>query len=143
MKISLACDHGGYLLKEDIKNHLENLGHEVIDCGCNSLESCDYPDFAHKAADLVAKNEVERGIVVCTSGEGVCMCANKHEGVRCGLLYNEEVAELTRRHNNVNMVALGAKYISKEEALKYIDLFLNTPFDGGRHENRVNKIQID
>lgn len=143
MKISLACDHGGYLLKEEVKKHLEALGHEVFDCGTNSLDSCDYPDYAHKAAELVSNNKVERGIVVCTSGEGVCICANKHHNVRCGILYNEEVAELTRRHNNVNMVALGAKYISKEEALKYIDLFLNTPFDGGRHENRVNKIQID
>lgn len=143
MKISLACDHGGYLLKEEVKKYLETLGHEVVDCGTNSLDSCDYPDFAHKAAELVSKGEVERGIVVCTSGEGVCICANKHHNVRCGLLYNEEVAELTRRHNNVNMVSLGAKYVSKENALRYIDLFLETPFDGGRHENRVNKIQID
>lgn len=142
MKISLACDHGGYFLKEEIKNYLEKLGHQVVDCGCNSTESCDYPDFAHKAAELVSKGEVERGVVVCTSGEGVSICANKHHGVRCGLLYNEEVAELTRRHNNVNMVAIGAKYISKEDALKYIDIFLNTPFDGGRHEKRVNKIQL-
>ena len=142
MKISLACDHGGYLLKEEVKKHLEGLGHVVIDCGCNSLDSCDYPDFAHEAARLVSNGEVERGIVVCTSGEGVSICANKHHGVRCGLLYNEEVAELTRRHNNVNMIALGAKYISKEDALRYIDLFLETPFDGGRHEKRVNKIQL-
>lgn len=142
MKISLACDHGGYLLKEDIKNYLVELGHEVVDCGCNSLDSCDYPDFAHEAARLVSNGEVERGIVVCTSGEGVSICANKHRDVRCGLLYNEEVAELTRRHNNVNMVAIGAKYISKENALKYINLFLETPFDGGRHEKRVDKIQL-
>ena len=142
MKISLACDHGGYLLKEDIKKHLLDLGHEVIDCGCNSLDSCDYPDFAHEAARLVSNGEVERGVVVCTSGEGVSICANKHHGVRCGLLYNAEVAELTRRHNNVNMVAIGAKYTSKEDAIKYIDLFLETPFDGGRHEKRVNKIQL-
>ena len=142
MKISLACDHGGYLLKEEVKKHLENLGHEVVDWGTYSLDSCDYPDFAHKAAEMVSKGEVERGIVVCTSGEGVCICANKHHGVRCGLLYNEEVAELTRRHNNVNMVSLGAKYVTKKDALKYIDLFLKTPFDGGRHEGRVNKIQL-
>ena len=142
MKISLACDHGGYLLKEDIKKHLLDLGHEVIDCGCNSLDSCDYPDFAHEAARLVSNGEVERGVVVCTSGEGVSIFANKHHGVRCGLLYNAEVAELTRRHNNVNMVAIGAKYTSKEDAIKYIDLFLETPFDGGRHEKRVNKIQL-
>ena len=142
MKISLACDHGGYLLKEEVKKYLEDLGHEVVDCGTYSLDSCDYPDFAHKAAEMVSKGEVERGIVVCTSGEGVCICANKHHGVRCGLLYNEEVAELTRRHNNVNMVSLGAKYVTKKDALKYIDLFLKTPFDGGRHEGRVNKIQL-
>ena len=142
MKISLACDHGGYLLKEEVKKHLESLGHEVVDCGCNSLDSCDYPDFAHKAAELVSTNQVERGIVVCTSGEGVCICANKHYNVRCGLLYNAEVAELTRRHNNVNMISIGAKYTTKEDALRYIDLFLETPFDGGRHEGRVNKIQL-
>ena len=142
MKISLACDHGGYLLKEEVKKHLELLGHEVIDCGTNSLDSCDYPDFAHKAAELVSKKEVERGIVICTSGEGVCICANKHEGVRCGLLYNEEVAELTRRHNNVNMISFGAKYTTLENAIKYINLFLETPFDGGRHEKRVEKINL-
>ena len=142
MKISLACDHGGYLLKEEIKNYLEKLGHQVVDCGCNSLDSCDYPDFAHKAAKLVSEKKVERGIVVCTSGEGVSIVANKHQDVRCGLIYNEEVAELTRRHNNVNMIALGAKYVSKDDALKFVDLFLTTPFDGGRHEGRVNKIQL-
>lgn len=142
MKISLACDHGGYLLKEEIKKYLKGLGYDVIDCGCNSLDSCDYPDFAHEAARMVSLGEVERGIVVCTSGEGVSICANKHQNVRCGLLYNAEVAELTRRHNNVNMIALGAKYVSKDDALKYVDLFLETPFDGGRHEKRVNKIQL-
>jgi len=141
MKISIACDHGGYKLKLEIVKHLKELGHEVIDCGCDSLDSCDYPDFAHKAAELVENGTCERGIEVCTSGEGVSIVANKHKGVRCGLIYNEDVARLTRQHNNVNMVAFGANYVSVENALKYVDLFLETEFEGGRHLRRVEKIE--
>ena len=141
MKLSLACDHGGFLLKEEIKNHLINKGHEVIDCGTNSLDSCDYPIFARKAALLVANQECDLGIVVCTSGEGVCMTANKVKSIRCGLVYNNEVASLIRVHNNANMMALGAKYISTSDALQYVDTFLNSEFDGGRHIRRVDLIE--
>ena len=141
MKISIGCDHGGLELKKSIVEHLKELGHDVLDVGTYTNDSCDYPDFAHKAAELVENGSCERGIVVCTSGEGVSIAANKHKGVRCGLVYNEEVAKLTRQHNNVNMVAYGAKFITKEQGLKWVDLFLNTEFEGGRHLNRVNKIE--
>lgn len=141
MKISIGCDHGGLELKNSIVEHLKELGHDVLDVGTYTIDSCDYPDFAHKAAELVENGTCERGIVVCTSGEGVSIAANKHKGVRCGLVYNEEVAKLTRQHNNVNMVAYGAKFITKEQGLKWVDLFLNTEFEGGRHLNRVNKIE--
>lgn len=141
MKISIGCDHGGLILKNAIVDHLKKLGHDVMDVGTYTNESCDYPDFAHKAAELVENGTCERGIVVCTSGEGVSIAANKHKGVRCGLVYNEEVARLTRQHNNVNMVAYGAKFITKEQGLKWVDIFLNTDFEGGRHINRVNKIE--
>lgn len=141
MKISIGCDHGGLILKNAIVDHLKKLGHDVMDVGTYTNESCDYPDFAHKAAELVENGTCERGIVVCTSGEGVSIAANKHKGVRCGLVYNEEVARLTRQHNNVNMVAYGAKFITEEQGLKWVDIFLNTDFEGGRHINRVNKIE--
>lgn len=141
MRIALGCDHGGYLLKESIKAYLLNKGYEVIDEGTNSMDSCDYPFYAHAAAKKVAIKECEFGIVVCTTGEGVCMSANKEKGVRCGLVYNSDVARLIRQHNNANMMALGAKYVSFEEAKQYIDLFLSTEFEGGRHIARVEKIE--
>ena len=142
MKISLASDHGGYLLKEDIKNYLLEKGYEVMDCGTNSLESCDYPIFSREASKLVSNGTCQYGIVVCTTGEGVCMTANKEHGIRCGLVYNEDVARLTREHNNANMMAIGAKFTSKEQALKYVDIFLNTEFLGGRHLRRVELFEI-
>lgn len=141
MKLSLACDHGGYLLKEQVKEFLLNEGYEVIDCGTNSLESCNYPVFARAAAKKVASKECELGIVICTSGEGVCMTANKIKGVRCGLVYNNEVAHLIREHNNANMMALGAKYVSYEDAITWIKTFLNASFEGGRHTLRVDLIE--
>lgn len=141
MRISIGCDHGGLVLKNTIVKHLQELGHEVIDVGTNTTDSCDYPDFAHKAAELVENGSCERGIVVCTSGEGVSIVANKHKGIRCGLVYNEEVAKLTRLHNNVNMVAYGAKFLEEKAVLKYVDIFLTTEFEGGRHIKRVEKIE--
>ena len=141
MKLSLACDHGGYLLKEQVKEFLLNEGYEVIDCGTNSLDSCNYPVFARAAAKKVASKECELGIVICTSGEGVCMTANKIKGVRCGLIYNNEVAHLIREHNNANMMALGAKYVSYEDAITWIKTFLNASFEGGRHTLRVDLIE--
>ena len=141
MRISIGSDHGGFVYKEELVKYLKELGHEVIDCGTYSLDSCDYPDFAYEAASLVSKGEVERGIVVCTSGEGVCITANKLKGVRCGLIYNEEVSKLTRQHNNCNMVSFGAKFVSLDNVKAWTLNFLNTEFEGGRHEARVNKIE--
>lgn len=141
MKLSLACDHGGYILKEQVKKYLLEEGYEIVDCGTNSLESCNYPVFARDAAKKVASKECELGIVICTSGEGVCMTANKIKGIRCGLIYNNEVAHLIREHNNANMMALGAKYVSYENAIKWINTFLNASFEGGRHSLRVDLIE--
>lgn len=141
MKISLASDHGGLQLKNQIAVYLQQLGHEVLDFGTNSLDSCDYPDFARPASEAVASGVCERGILVCTTGIGVSMVANKVKGVRCALCLNEDMAKMTRLHNNANMVAMGQKYVSLEMAQKIVDTFLNTQFEGGRHEIRVGKIE--
>lgn len=141
MKISIASDHGGYLYKQEIIKYLEESGHQVIDCGTNSLESCDYPDFSYQAALLVQQNKVDRGVVICTSGEGVSITCNKLKGIRCGLCYNEEVSKLIRQHNDCNMIAFGAKYFSLDDVKKWLYNFLTTDFEGGRHQNRVNKIE--
>ena len=141
MRISIGSDHGGYLYKQELIKYLETLGHEIIDCGTYSLDSCDYPDFAYQAALLVSNKEVERGIVICTSGEGVCITANKLKGVRCGLIYNEEVSKLIRQHNDCNMISIGAKFFDLDQIKKWTLNFLMTAFEGGRHEKRVQKIE--
>ncbi len=141
MKISLASDHGGLALKNKIKEYLAENGHEVVDFGTDTADSCDYPDYARPAALAVAKGEAERGIVVCTTGIGVSMVANKVKGVRCALCLNVDMASMTRHHNDANVLALGQKYVDENTALKIVDAFLTTPFDGGRHLNRVNKIE--
>ena len=142
MKISIGSDHGGYQLKTEIKNHLLAQGHQVVDFGTNSNDSCDYPDFAYAAATALSKGEVDFGVVVCTTGMGVSMVANKVKGVRCALCHNENCAEMTRRHNDANMIAFGQKYVSTEVALKAVDIFLSTAFEkeNERHVRRVNKI---
>jgi len=141
MKISLASDHGGLTLKNRIKEYLVANGHEVSDFGTYTADSCDYPDFARPAALAVANGEAERGIVVCTTGIGVSMVANKVKGVRCALCFNLDMAQMTRHHNDANVLALGQKYVDENTALEIVDAFLITPFDGGRHINRVNKIE--
>ena len=140
MKISLACDHGGLQLKNQIATYLKELGHTVVDFGTDSTESCDYPDFAKPAALAVASGECERGILVCTTGIGVSMVANKVKGVRCALCVNDDMAKMTRLHNNANVIAMGQKYVDLATAKKIIDAFLNTEFEGGRHAIRVGKI---
>lgn len=140
MVISIASDHGGYLCKQEIIKYLGELGHEVIDCGTNSLDSCDYPDFAKKAANLVADKTAERGIVICTTGEGVAITVNKIKGIRCGICYNDEVSYLIRAHNDCNMAAFGAKFFSVDDIKRWISIFLTTEFEGGRHIARVKKI---
>lgn len=142
MKISIASDHGGFDLKNKIKQYLISQGHEVRDFGTFTTESCDYPDFARLAAQAVARGECERGIVVCTTGIGVSIVANKVQGVRCALCVNDDMATMTRRHNNANVLALGQKYVDEQTAQKIVDAFINTPFDGGRHQRRVDKIEM-
>ena len=141
MKISLASDHGGLELKNDIADYLKKLGHSVHDYGTYSKDRCDYPDFAKPAALAVANGECERGIVVCTTGIGVSMVANKIKGVRCALCLNPDMAKMTRAHNNANVIAMGQKYVDIDTAKQIVDNFLNTPFDGGVHATRVSKIE--
>lgn len=141
MKISLASDHGGLALKNRIIKYLTEKGHETVDFGTKTTDSCDYPDFARPAALAVADGSCEKGIVVCTTGIGVSMVANKVKGVRCALCTNTDMAEMTRRHNNANVLALGQKYVDEDTALKIVDAFLCTPFEGGRHTKRVDKIE--
>lgn len=141
MKLVIGSDHAGYKYKSEIKNYLANKGYEVIDVGTFSLDSCDYPLFGRAAAEKVAKGEVDYGILICSSGEGIMISANKIKGVRCGLAYNDDVARLIRQHNNANMIAFGASFMKLEDVLRRIDIFLSTEFEGGRHERRVSEIE--
>ena len=138
--IAIGCDHAGFPFKEPIKAYLTGLGYQILDFGTNNLASADYPDFAHPTAEAVENGRAERGILICGSGNGVAITANKHQSVRCGLCWNEEVASLIRLHNDANMVALPARFITLETALRIVDVFLTTKFEGGRHATRVGKI---
>ena len=138
--IALACDHGALELKEAIKAHLDARGLAYKDFGTFTTDSCDYPDFVGPAAKAVAAGECQRGIVCCTTGIGVSIAANKVHGIRCALLHDHMSARLTRQHNNANMMALGAAVTATPLALELIDIFLNTEFQGGRHQRRVDKI---
>lgn len=142
--IALGCDHGGYALMQVVKKHLDELGLEYKDFGTYSTESCDYPVFGKAAAAAVASGECEKGIVICTSGIGISIAANRFKGVRCALCHNEKTAELCRQHNNANMLAMGAIFVEPELACTITDIFLNTPFsEGERHMRRVNEIDQD
>ena len=138
--ISIASDHGGYRLKEHIKAYLTAKGLSVLDCGCDSEESCDYPIFGKAAAQAVADGRCEQGIVICTTGIWISITANKVKGIRCALCGDPLSAELTRRHNNANMLAMGAGIIGPNMAERIVDVFLNTEFEGGRHARRVGEI---
>lgn len=140
MKIALGCDHGGYALKCDIIKLLEKLGHEVVDFGCHSTESCDYPDFGEAAARAVASGQCDRGIVICTTGIGISIAANKVKGIRCAHCADSLEAEMTRRHNDANMMAIGAGFTGKNLAERMVEVFLSTEFEGGRHARRVDKL---
>ncbi len=141
MTISIGCDHAGFLYKEEIKKYLVKNGHTVLDKGTNSNESCDYPIYGKAAAKEVASGKAEFGILVCSSGEGIMMSANKVPGIRCGIGYNDEVAHLMRAHNNANMISFGANFMKLEDVLRRIDIFLTSQFEGGRHLRRVNEIE--
>ena len=140
MKIALACDHGGLNLKTLTAAYLKEHGFEVVDFGTNTTDSCDYPDYALPAAEAVANGLCDKGIVICSTGIGVSIVANKVPGVRCAHCHDVYCAEFTRRHNNANMLAMGEKVVGSGYALQIVETFLNTEFEGGRHERRVNKI---
>lgn len=140
MKISIGTDHAGYEYKEAIKQMLTAAGHEVIDFGCFSNESCDYPLFIRPAAQAVARGECERGIVLGGSGNGEAIVANRERGVRCGLCWNLDTARLCRQHNDANMISIGSRQISLELALEIVNVWLTTSFEGGRHSRRIAQI---
>ena len=140
MKIALGCDHGGYELKEYIKTVIEKMGHEYEDFGCYNLDSCDYPDFGAAAAKAVAEGKCEKGIVVCTSGIGISITANKVKGIRCAHCADCLQAEMTRRHNDANVMAIGAGFTGPNMAKSMVEAFLTTEFEGGRHQRRVDGI---
>ena len=138
--ISIACDHGAIALKNHLKAYLEGKGYQVKDFGTHTTDSCDYPDFAAPAARAVASGECEKGIVLCTTGIGVSMVANKVKGVRCALCHEAHSAEMTRRHNDANVLAIGAGVTGVNLAERIVDVFLTTEFEGGRHQRRVDKV---
>lgn len=140
-KIAIACDHAGFEYKEFLKQQLSTK-YEITDYGTHSGESVDYPDFVHPAASSVENNENQFGILICGSGQGVQLSANKHKGVRCALCWMPQLGALARQHNNCNMVAIPARFIAKELALEIVETFINTSFEGGRHQGRVDKISF-
>ncbi len=141
MKIAIGCDHGALDLKNAVVSHLEKRGFEVCDFGTHSLASCDYPDFAGAAAKAVASGECEKGIVLCTTGIGVSIVANKVDGIRCALLHDVMSAKLTRQHNDTNMMAIGAGVVGQMLALQIVDTWLDTEFSGEeRHQRRIDKL---
>ena len=138
--IAIGCDHAGYELKKFIKNFLNSAGYNVIDKGTNSLDSVDYPDFAHQVAEEVANNKVEFGVLICGSANGVSISANKHKDVRAAIAWIPEIAALAKQHNNANILSLPARYISESEAKSIVEAYLEADFEGGRHQRRVEKI---
>ena len=143
MKIAVGCDHGGFELKEKVKAHLEGKGYEVLDLGCHSTESVNYPVYGKAVGKAVANKEADYGIVICGTGIGISIAANKVKGVRAALCMNTTMARLTREHNNANILAFGARMVGDVLALEMVDTFLNTAFEGGRHIARVEMIEED
>ena len=140
MNIAIGADHAGFDYKELLKKHLEQNGHQVKDFGTYNHDSVDYPDFAHPVASAVEKKEFELGVLICGSANGVAITANKRQGIRAAICWTVEIASLARQHNNANILCIPARFVSSDLAEKITDKFLATPFDGGRHETRVNKI---
>ena len=140
MNIIISNDHAGVELKNKVKKYLEAGGHKLIDFGNNDGESVDYPDIIHPLAKEISKNKDSKGIIMCGTGNGVSMVANKYDGVRAALCWNKEIASLSRQHNNANVLSLPARFLTTDEAIEIVNTFLETDFEGGRHERRVNKI---
>lgn len=141
-KIAIGSDHAGFELKEQLIEYLKSKNNAVTDKGCYSLERADYPDYGHAVAIAVLNRESDFGILMCGSGNGINMSANKHQGIRAALCWNSEITALARQHNNANILVLPARYMSKEEAYKCIDVFLTEKFEGGRHQGRIDKIDL-
>ena len=140
IKIAIGCDHGGVDYKDEVVKYLKDKGYEVKDVGTYSHDSCHYPVYGRAVAEAVASKECDFGVVICTSGEGIAIAANKVKGVRCGIGYNDEVSKLMRQHNNANVISFGAKFMALEDVERRIDIFLSTEFEGGRHATRVEMI---
>ena len=141
MNLAIGSDHAGFKLKNELLVHLLEKGLELQDFGPDTADSVDYPDYAHKVAESVASGENDLGILICGSGNGVCITANKHKGVRAALAWEEEIAALARQHNNANVLCVPARFVSKAKAFKIVDAWLDATFEGGRHQNRVSKIE--
>lgn len=141
-KIGVACDHAGYDMKELLVGYLDAKGFEVVDYGCHSQESIDYPDYGHALALGIESGEVKRGVGLCGSGEGMAITLNKHQAIRAGLVWCNDIARLIREHNNSNVIVLPARFIDNDQAVEFVNTWLTTPFEGGRHQTRVDKIAI-
>ncbi len=142
-KVGIAADHAGFRLKEYLKKKLSDKGYELYDFGCHSAESCDYPEFGHPMAKALSSNEIDIAFSMCGSGNGINMVVNKHKGIRSALCWNKEITELARAHNDANVCALPARFVSPIIAWQICEIFLSTDFDGGRHQRRINKIPIE
>lgn len=142
MKLAIGSDHAGFELKEQLRSYLQQKGIDYTDKGCYSSERADYPDYGHAVANDVLAGTVNFGILICGSGNGINMTANKHKGIRAALCWNAEIAGLARQHNDANVLTLPGRYISLEEAKKCVDVFLSETFEGGRHQGRVEKIDV-
>ncbi len=142
MTIAIGNDHAGTTYKFEIIKQLEAAGHTVLNFGTDTDGSVDYPDFVHPTADAVEQHKADFGILICGSGNGVQMTANKHQGIRAALVWNNELVALARQHNNANILAIPARFVSVHQALQFVAIFLSTDFEGGRHQNRVNKIAL-
>ncbi len=140
MRIAIGCDHAGYEYKEAIKGHLIEKGHEVSDHGTHDTSSVDYPDFVHPVSKDISDQHAHYGILICGTGNGVSMTANKYKEVRCGLCWNAEIAQLIRQHNNANIISLPARFVDIKDAIQMVDVFLSAQFEGGRHQRRIDKI---
>jgi len=140
--IGIASDHAGFELKEFVKSYIEHKGFDCKDFGAHSTESCDYSDYAHPLAKAVESGDVERGIALCGSGNGIAMTLNKHQGIRAAICWNVSLVQMACAHNNANILVLPARYISRKEAEEIVDFFFKTPFEGGRHKTRIEKIPI-
>ncbi len=140
MKIAIGNDHAGTVYKFAIKTFLEGIGHQVLNYGTDNEQSVDYPDFIHPVAESVADQKAELGIIICGSGNGAAITANKHPKVRAALCWNKELTQLARQHNNANILSIPARFVSQHQALDMVKVFLETPFEGGRHQQRIDKI---